>query len=110
MATSNANKKSPNFPKVHCFICTQCSYQTEDEKDGPVDPTLAKNFRRTLKKICQHRFPKGHVLINQTTCLGFCKEGISSIIYPKQIVTTSLRTGQEAQIADLIGQLLAGLD
>ncbi|MEK6626310.1 MAG: hypothetical protein AABY86_15165 [Bdellovibrionota bacterium] len=107
MATSNGNKKNLNLPKVYCFICTQCSYSTEH---GQTDTAAAKNFRRILKKMCQHRFPKGHVLINQTSCLGLCEEAISSVIYPKQIITTSLRPGQESQIADLIAQLIQTLE
>ncbi|MBI2522525.1 MAG: hypothetical protein HYV97_19045 [Bdellovibrio sp.] len=107
MATSNGNKKNLNLPRVHCFICNQCGYQMEDGEKNHVE---GKNFGLILKKICQHRFPKGHVLVYQTSCLGFCKEGISSVIYPQQIINTSLRGGQESQMADLIAQLLQSMD
>lgn len=107
MATSNGDEKKMPLPRVHCFICTQCSYDTGH---GPADPEMAKNFRGALKKICKNRFPRGHVRINQTSCLGFCEQGISSVIYPQRIVKTDLRPGSESQFADFIAQVLSSLD
>ena len=66
------------FPKCHLFICTN---KKEAGKECCADKgalELYENVRADVR--AQGRW--GEIRVTKTGCLGYCKQGITAVVYP----------------------------
>jgi (2Fe-2S) ferredoxin len=76
--------------EAHVFVCTN---RKEIGESCAARGSL--ELREALKKVCQNESLgwHGRVRINTAGCLGRCKEGIATVIYPQ----TKWMTGLDSQ-------------
>jgi len=94
------NENTAPLPKVHCFICTNCTYKLPDGTDST--PEMAQNLRNNVKKRLKDWHEKKILRVNASGCLGLCENGISAVIYPEKTKILNLRPEHEDELVQLL--------
>lgn len=89
-----------DWPKVHCFICTNCTYKLPNGDDST--PEMAQNLRSNVKKRLKELHEKKLLRVNASGCLGLCETGISAVIYPEKTKIVNLRPEHEDELVNLL--------
>tara|TARA_X000000950_G_scaffold283027_1_gene382996 strand:+ start:904 stop:1179 length:276 start_codon:yes stop_codon:yes gene_type:complete len=66
--------------KKHIFICTKCSYRTEDKKVLGVGSEIYKQVKENADR---EYLKEAKIRISESGCLGQCSKGCNVMVYPE---------------------------